>query len=108
MAISKNSTRVQFTLNKSKEKENQIVEFLEGYIDPNSMIKEILYNYIVSNSDTKLLKATHSQVTQSDAKLLGVSKSELLNDNVVTRSEEKSPQVSDLELNELEELKKFI
>lgn len=108
MAISKNSERVQFTLNKSKEKEKIIAEFLEECIDPNSIIKGILYNYIVSNSGTKLLKVVHSEVTQSDTKLLEVSKSELLDDNIVTQSEVKLPEVSNLEQNELEELSKFI
>ncbi|KZL93581.1 hypothetical protein [Clostridium magnum] len=108
MAISNNSARVQFTLNKSKDKEKIIAKFLEEFINPNNAIKEILYNYIVSNSDTKLLKVTHSEVTQSDTKLLEVSKSELLDDNIVTQGEVKLPEVSDLEQNELEELSKFI
>lgn len=108
MAISRNSVRVQFTLNRSKEKEKQIAEFLDTCMDANSTIKEIIYNYAVSNSDTKLLKVTHSEVTQSDVQLLKVSESELNSNNIVTQSEEKSVEVSDLEKNELEELSKFI
>lgn len=107
MAISKNSVRVQFTLNAEKEKEKAIIDFLNSCVNPNNTIKEILYN-IVSNSDVKLLKVTHSEITQSDERLLEVSESELLYDNIVTESNEKSVEVSDLELNEMEELKKFI
>lgn len=108
MSISKDSVRIQFTLNRSKEKERQIAEFLDGFINPNNTIKEILLNYIVSNSEGKLVKVAHSEVTQSKSKLLEVSKSELLENNVVSNSEEKLVEVSDLERNELEELSKFI
>lgn len=107
MAISKNSKRIQFTLNADKEKEKTIIDFLNSCVNPNNTIKEILYN-IVSNGDTKLLKVTHSEVTQSDKKLLEVSESELLSNNLVAQSEERSVEVSNLELNEMEELKKFI
>jgi hypothetical protein len=61
MAISNNSVRVQFTLNITKEKEKLIADFLDGCINPNNVIKEILYNYIVSNSELKSLKVTQSE-----------------------------------------------
>ncbi|QXE20469.1 hypothetical protein [Clostridium sp. 001] len=108
MAISKNSRRVQFTLNADKEKEKAIINFLDSSVNPNSTIKEILYS-VVSNSNSQLLKVTHSEITQSQSKPVEVSKSELLDNNVVTQSEEKLVEVSDeIGLNELEELKKFI
>ena len=83
MAISKNSVRVQFTLNLNKHKENQIAEFLNGCMDQNNSIKEIIYNYMVSNS-------------------------EYIDKNIVSNSDEKSHEASELEMNELEELSKFI
>ena len=107
MAISKNSVRVQFTLNTDKPKENQIVEFLDGCMDPNSSIKEIIYNYIVSNGGVKLPLVTPIEVSVCDAKLLTVSKSDDVNKNIVTQSDEKLREVSELETNELEELRKF-
>ena len=108
MAISKNSTRVQFTLNIDKPKEKQIVEFLSGCMDPNSSIKEMIYNYIVSNGGVKLPLVTPIEVSVCDAKLLTVSKSDDINENIVSNSEEKLREVSELEINELEELSKFI
>ncbi|MPQ32413.1 hypothetical protein E4V42_13325 [Clostridium estertheticum] len=108
MAISKNSVRVQFTLNLDKPKEKQIVEFLDGCMDPNSSIKEIIYNYIVSNGGVKLPLVTPIKVSECDTKLLTVSKSDNTNKNIVTQSGEKSHKVSELEMNELEELSKFI
>lgn len=108
MAISKNSTRVQFTLNTGKKKEEQIAKFLDSCINPNSTIKEIIYNYIVSNGGAKSPQVTHCEIIQSDTKLLTLSESEQNSNNMVTQSEEKSPEVSELELNEMEELKKFI
>jgi hypothetical protein len=102
MAISKNSARIQITLNTDKEREKVIVDFLNTCMNEKNTIKEILYNYIVSNSDSKLLTVTHSKVTQSDAQLLKVTHSE------ITQGEEKLLEVSDLELNEMEELNKFI
>lgn len=123
MAISKSSRRVQITFNTEKEKEKVVVDFLNACMNEKNTIKEILYNYIVSNSDSKLLTVTHSQSVQSDAKLLKVSvNNSLLNNEVtqsdsqllevthseVTQSEEKLLEVSDLEKNELEELKNFM
>ena len=108
MAISKNSVRVQFTLNLDKPKENQIVEFLSGCMDPNSSIKEIIYNYIVSNGGVKLPLVTSIEVGEGDVKLLTVSESNDINKNIVSNSEEKSHEVRELEINELEELSKFI
>jgi PKD repeat protein len=113
MAISNNSVRVQFTLNTTKEKEKQIADFLDDFINPNNLIKEILYNYIVSNSYSKSLKVTHSEVTQSHSKLLEVTQSEQKENNKVTQSEGKLLKVSNseeklLEVNELEDLSKFI
>ncbi|MBU3185692.1 hypothetical protein [Clostridium estertheticum] len=108
MTISKNSVRVQFTLNLEKLKENQIVEFLDGCVDPNNSIKQIVYNYIVSNGGVKLPLVTPIKVSECDAKLLTVSKSEDINKNMVTQSDEKSHEVSELEMNELDELRKFI
>jgi hypothetical protein len=113
MAISNNSVRVQFTLNTTKEKEKQIADFLDDFINPNNVIKEILYNYIVSNSELKSLKVTHSEVTKSEQKLLKVTQSEQKANNEVTQSEGKLLKVSNseeklLETNELEDLNKFI
>ncbi|MBZ9615261.1 hypothetical protein [Clostridium estertheticum] len=108
MAISKNSMRIQFTLNIDKPKENQIVEFLSGCIDPNNSIKQIIYNYIVSNGGVKLPLVTPIKVSEGDAKLLKVSKSDDINKNIVTQRDEKSHEVSELEMNEIEELSKFV
>ncbi|MBW9157218.1 hypothetical protein [Clostridium tagluense] len=108
MAISKNSVRVQFTLNLDKPKENQIAEFLSGCMDQNNSIKEIIYNYIVSNSELKSLEVTQIEVTQSDTKLLTMSNSEHIDKNIVSNSEVKLHEVSELEINELAELSKFI
>ncbi|MBU3171320.1 hypothetical protein [Clostridium estertheticum] len=107
MAISKNSMRIQFTLNIDKPKENQIVEFLSGCIDPNNSIKQIIYNYIVSNGGVKLPLVAPIKVSECDTKLLMVSKNDNINKNIVTQSDEKSHEVSELEMNELEELRKF-
>ncbi|MBU3126717.1 hypothetical protein [Clostridium tagluense] len=108
MAISKNSVRVQFTLNLDKPKENQIAEFLGGCMDPNSSIKEIIYNYIVSNGGIKLPLVMPMEVSECEAKLLTVNKSDGINENIVSNSEEKLHEVSELEINELNELSKFI
>lgn len=108
MAISKNSTRVQFTLNLDKAKEKQIVEFLSGCMDPNSSIKEIIYNYILSNGGVKLPLVTQIEVSKCDAKLLTVSESESIDKNIVSNSDTKLLEVSELEMNELDELSKFI
>lgn len=80
--ISKSSRRVQFTLNASKDKEKVIIDFLNTCMDENTSIKEILYAYIVGNSDAKLVK--------------------------VTRSDEKLLTLSNLEQNEIESLKQFL
>lgn len=99
MAISKSSKRVQFTLNTRKEKENQIAEFLDGCIEPNSTIKEIIYDYIVSNSGVKspqVTQITQIKNTQSEEKPLKV-----------THFEEKPPEMDEIQLNEMEELSKF-
>ncbi|MCB2305855.1 hypothetical protein LGL08_01310 [Clostridium estertheticum] len=108
MTISKNSVRVQFTLNLDKPKEKQIVEFLDGCIDPNNSIKQIVYNYIVSNGGVKLPLVTPIKVSECDAKLLTVSKSDNVNKYIVTQSDEKLHEVRELEMNELDELRKFI
>jgi len=108
MAISKNSVRVQFTLNVDKAKENQIIEFLSGCIDPNNSIKQIIYNYIMSNSGSKSPLVTHYKVSESNAKLLTVSKNDDINKDIVSNSEVKLHEVSELEMNELDELSKFV
>ncbi|MCB2310613.1 hypothetical protein LGL55_05685 [Clostridium tagluense] len=108
MAISKNSVRVQFTLNLDKPKENQISEFLGECMDPNSSIKQIIHNYIVSNGGVKLPLVIPMEVSECDAKLLAVSKSDDINEYIVSNSEEKPHEVSELEINELDELSKFI
>jgi hypothetical protein len=108
MAISKNSRRIQFTLNNDKHMEKVIVDYLETCIDENSKIKEVLYNYIVSNSGIKSPQVTPIEVTKSDTKLLTVNKSDDSNKNIVSNSEEKLHEVSELEINELDELSKFI
>ena len=108
MAISKNSVRVQFTLNLDKPKENQIVEFLSGCMDPNSAIKEIIYNYIVSNGGVKLPLVTPIEVSVCDAKLLAVSESEYIDKNIASNSDTKLLEASELEMNELDELSKFV
>lgn len=99
MTISKNSIRIQFTLNSSKDKERKIIKFLDGCLNPNVAIKEIIFNYIVSQSDDKLVKVSNIDnniVSDSDNKLVEVS-----------NCEEKH-EVSELEQNELDELSKFL
>jgi hypothetical protein len=113
MAISNNSVRVQFTLNTNKAKEKLIADFLDGSIDPRASIKEIIYNYIVSNSELNLLKVTHSKVTESEYKSLKVTQSEQKPNKQVTQSYSKLPKESNseekiLEANELEDLSRFI
>ncbi|WP_373899255.1 hypothetical protein ACER0A_002325 [Haloimpatiens sp. FM7315] len=115
MAISKNSRRVQFTLNSSKDKEKEIIKFLDGCIDTNAAIKEIIYSYIVSNCNTKLPQVTQIQVSQSKDKSLQVSNfdNNIVSDSdnkllTMSNSEQQLPQVSELEQNELEELNKFL
>jgi hypothetical protein len=108
MAISKNSVRVQFTLNLNKHKENQIAEFLNGCMDSNNSIKEIIYNHIVSNYEVKSAIVTQMEVRDSNSKLLQVTQSYDINKNIASNSEVKSHKVSELEMNELDELSKFI
>lgn len=117
MPISKDSIRIQFTLNKRKEKEKLITEFLDGCIDSNAAIKEILFNYIVTHCDTKSMQVTKFEAPQSYAKSLQESN---FDNNIVNNSDNKLVEVSncenksqqedksELELNELDELKKFI
>jgi len=107
MAISKESVRVQFTLNTSRKKEKLINEFLNDCINPNNSIKEIIYNYIVSNGGTKSPQVTQMEVTQSNSELPKVSNSDDINKNKVSNGEERLLEVSELEMNELEELNKF-
>ncbi|WP_251861021.1 hypothetical protein [Clostridium sp. Marseille-Q2269] len=108
MAISKNSRRVQFTLNESKEKEKQIIQFLDECLNPNSTIKEIIYNYIVSNCESGLPKVIKSEVTHCNDKSAKVAQSHDTFNEIVTHCEEKSHETSELESNELEELNKFL
>lgn len=111
MAISKNSIRIQFTLNTGKEKENQIVQFLNTCVNPSNSIKEIIYSYIVSNSGAKspqVIHITKNENVQSEEKSLTFSESEQSSNNIVTHSEEKLQKASELELNEMEELNKFV
>lgn len=108
MAISKNSRRIQFTLNNDKRMEKVIIDYLETCIDENSKIKEILYNYIVSNCGVKPPLVTPLEVIECCEKLLTVNKSDDINKSIVSNSEEKLHEVSELEKNELDELKKFI
>lgn len=115
MAISKNSKRIQFTLNLDKEKEKQIAEFLDWCINPNNSIKEIIFNYIVTHCDAQLPQVTQSEVSQNYSKSLKVSNfdNNIVSDSddklvEVSNGEEKSHEVTELELNELEELNKFI
>ncbi|WP_205609513.1 hypothetical protein [Clostridium botulinum] len=115
MAISKNSRRIQFTLNTSKEKEKQIIQFLDECLNPNSTIKEIIFNYIVTHCDAPLPQVVQSDISQSYTKSLQVSN---FNDNIVSDSDCKSVEVgnyegklyevSEIEQNEIEELNKFL
>ncbi|NFJ83887.1 hypothetical protein FDA84_14465 [Clostridium botulinum] len=108
MAISKDSKRIQFTLNGSKEKEREIIEFLNDCFNPNSTIKEIIYNYIVSNYADKLQQVTQTYTSQSSVKLPKVTQNKNSNDNIVSNCDKKSHAVSELESNELAELSKFL
>ncbi|MCY6958899.1 hypothetical protein [Clostridium brassicae] len=110
MAISKDSTRVQFTLNSSKDKEREIIKFLNGCVDPKAAIKEIIFNYIVSNCEIQLPQISNIKIPQSYTKSPQVSNYSNSIDNKVSNSEDKLQQESEseLELNELEELNKFI
>ncbi|WP_026883547.1 hypothetical protein [Clostridium akagii] len=111
MAISKDSVRIQFTLNITKEKEKQIADFLNECINQNNSIKEIIYNYIVSNSGVKSPRVTYIENTKSDEKILKVAQSDDIKldiNNKVTKSEGNLLEKSELEINELEELNKFI
>lgn len=115
MAISKDSKRIQFTLNESKEKERKIIEFLNDCFNPNVAIKEIIFNHIVSNCEYKLQQVPQSEVLQNYSKSLQVSN---LDNNIVSNSddklaevsngEEKLREVSKIEQNEIEELNKFL
>ncbi|WP_061293638.1 hypothetical protein [Clostridium botulinum] len=115
MAISKNSRRVQFTLNADKPKEKEMIEFLDGCFNPNVAIKEIIFNHIVSNCEYKLQQVPQSEVLQNHSKSLQVSN---LDNNIVSNSndklvevsngEEKLREVSEIEQNEIEELNKFL
>lgn len=115
MAISKDSRRIQFTLNSSKDKERKIIKFLDGCLNPNVAIKEIIFNYIVTHCDTQLPQVTQSEVTENYSKSLQVSN---IDNNIVSDSddklvevsncEEKSLEVSELEKNEMDELSKFL
>ncbi len=107
MAISKNSRRVQFTLNADKPKEKEMIEFLDGCFNPNVAIKEIIFNHIVSNCEYKLQQVPQSEVLQNHSKSLQVSNSD---DKLVevSNGEEKLHEVSEIEQNEIEELNKFL
>ncbi|NFC29163.1 hypothetical protein EXN55_12840 [Clostridium botulinum] len=115
MAISKNSRRIQFTLNTDKTKEKEIIKFLDGCLNPNVAIKEIIYNYIVSNCEYKLPQVTDSKVPQSYTTSLKVSD---FDNSMVSDGDDKSVEVSncesellevsELEQNELDELSKFL
>lgn len=108
MAISKNSRRIQFTLNTSKEKEKQIAEFLDGCFNPNSTIKEIIYNYIVSNYGDKLQQVTQVYTSQSSVKLPKVTQNKNINNDTVSNCDKKLHEVNGIEQNEIEELSKFL
>lgn len=108
MAISKDSKRIQFTLNGSKEKEKEIIEFLNDCFNPNSTIKEIIYYYIVSNYGDKLQQVTQTNISQSSVKLPKVTQNDNSNNNIVSDYAKKSHEVSELESNELAELSKFL
>lgn len=111
MAISKDSIRVQFTLNTSKEKENEIAKFLDGCINPNVTIKEIIFNYIVTHRDVQLPQVNQLEVPQSISRLVKVSNCD---NNMVSDSDSKLVKVSnceginELQQNELDELSKFL
>lgn len=108
MAISKSSIRHQFTLNTKKEKESIIANFLDTALNPNSTIKEILYNHIVSNYDTRLIKDSNYIVSEGNTKSLTMSKTNHEEDKKESNFETKSYELSEIELNEIEELSKFV
>lgn len=105
-------------MNSEKEKEKVIIDFLDDCFNENNTIKEILYNFIVGNGDTKLVKVTHLSENKSDEQLLEVSKSNSLsvtstqtdseNKEKVTKSEEKLLTLSNLEQNEIDSLSQFV
>ncbi|AUM92662.1 hypothetical protein [Clostridium botulinum] len=108
MAISKDSKRIQFTLNGSKEKEREIIEFLNDCFNPNSTIKEIIYNYIVSNYGDKLQQVTQTYTSQSSVKLPKVTQNKNINNDTVSNRDKKLHEVDEIEQNEIEELNKFL
>ncbi|EPY2274688.1 hypothetical protein ACFLKB_00660 [Clostridium sp. FAM 1755] len=108
MAISKDSKRIQFTLNGSKEKERKIIEFLNDCFNPNSTIKEIIYNYIVSNYGDKLQEVTQTNISQSSVKLPKVTQNKNINNDTVSNFDKKLHEVNEIEQNEIEELNKFL
>lgn len=108
MTISKDSKRIQFTLNGSKEKEREIIEFLNDCFNPNSTIKEIIYNYIVSNYGDKLQQVTQIYTSESSVKLPKVTQNKNINNDTVSNCNKKLHEVNEIEQNEIEELNKFL
>lgn len=103
MALSKNTVRIQITLNSSKEKDKVILDFLDGFYDPKDKIKEILYlvasNKIVSNDNQKLLTITNGDVKKT------IKNSTDNEEKLLTYSNREQEKIHE---NEMEQLKEFM
>lgn len=116
------------TLNAKKEREKVILDYLSKSFNPNATIKEILYNFISTQSNSRIVKDaqneykkrhskrvkdTQSECEQSNSKKVKDTQSEedtLLNLNVINDAElvNKFENKNPIKQNELDQLKEFM
>jgi hypothetical protein len=61
MAIGSNSKRIQLTFNEDKPNEAVVLEYLSKSFNEVQEIKRILFEYIVNQNDTKVVKSSRSK-----------------------------------------------
>ena len=59
--MASSSKRLQLTLNAKKEREKVILDYLSKSFNPNATIKEILYNFISTQGNSKIVKDTQKE-----------------------------------------------
>lgn len=88
--MASSSQRLQLTLNAKKEREKVILDYLSQSFNPNAAIKEILYNFIVTQNNSKVVKDTQIEVKKSNSKRVkGTQNNSKLLNNKDTQSNTK-------------------
>lgn len=97
MSLSKNTVRIQITLNATKGKDKAILNYLDKFYDAKDKIKEILYFAAISNGDEKLLTSSNNNEQRTTKKDIQSNK------KLLTISNDKQQKLKENELNQLKE-----